>query len=413
MVKILHFADAHIDMVSHGKHDPETGLPVRVVDFLNSLDQIVDTAIDEHVDMVIFAGDAYKDRNPAPTFQREWGKRIMRLSKAGIPTLLLVGNHDLSPAIWRAHALDAFTTLEVPHVYTIDKPAYLHAADLENVPVQVLAIPWIPRSGLVARFEITETDPQKINEEVEENLGKLINMWLSEQRDPSLPTILTAHVSVLGATYGMEREVMLGGDLVLPASLVKDPRLDYVALGHIHKAQNLNEGAHPPVIYPGSIERVDFGEEDDKKYFVIADVQQGNTSVEWRELDHIRPFFTARVKLTSPENATQTLIAALPKAKIRDAYARLIIEYQAGWEAFIDENAIRQHASEAFEFQINKRPQHTIRARLPGDESMQSKSPLELLEIYWHANDLPNEEIERLKQLAQDLLSDDSENQVD
>ena len=78
-MKLLHFADAHIDMANYGRHDPVTGLPLRVLDFLKSLDTIVDAAINEKVDMVIFAGDAYKDRSPAPTFQREWGKRIMRL----------------------------------------------------------------------------------------------------------------------------------------------------------------------------------------------------------------------------------------------------------------------------------------------------------------------------------------------
>ena len=104
-MKLLHFADAHIDMANYGRHDPETGLPFRVLDFLKSLDTIVDAAISEKVDMVIFAGDAYKDRSPAPTFQREWGKRIIRLSQAKIPTLLLVGNHDLSPAAGRAHAI--------------------------------------------------------------------------------------------------------------------------------------------------------------------------------------------------------------------------------------------------------------------------------------------------------------------
>ena len=106
MLTILHFADAHIDMANYGRHDPESGLPMRVMDFLKSLDQIVDTAIAEKVDLVIFAGDTYKDRSPAPTFQREWGRRIMRLSRANIPVLLLVGNHDLSPALGRAHALD-------------------------------------------------------------------------------------------------------------------------------------------------------------------------------------------------------------------------------------------------------------------------------------------------------------------
>ncbi len=99
MVKLLHFADAHIDMANYGRHDPESGLPMRVMDFLKSLDEIVQTALDEKVNLVIFAGDAYKDRSPAPTFQREWDQRIMKLSHAGITTILLTGNHDISPPL--------------------------------------------------------------------------------------------------------------------------------------------------------------------------------------------------------------------------------------------------------------------------------------------------------------------------
>src|SRR5512140_261514 len=129
-MKVLHFADAHIDMANYGRRDPETGLPLRVLDFLKSLDTIVDAAIDGKVDLVIFAGDAYRDRSPAPTFQREWGKRIMRLSKAGIRTLLLVGNHDLSPALGRANAIQEFDTLEIPNVTVLAKPQFLSAEDL-------------------------------------------------------------------------------------------------------------------------------------------------------------------------------------------------------------------------------------------------------------------------------------------
>src|SRR5512140_1076835 len=141
-MKLLHFADAHIDMANYGRHDPVTGLPLRVLDFLKSLDTIVDTAIQEKVDLVIFAGDAYKDRSPAPTFQREWGRRIMRLSRAGIRTLLLVGNHDLSPSIGRAHAVQEFETLEIPHVTVLAKPAFLSAQEL-GLPLQVIALPWV------------------------------------------------------------------------------------------------------------------------------------------------------------------------------------------------------------------------------------------------------------------------------
>ena len=60
-IRLLHFADAHIDIANYGRHDPETGLPMRVVDFLGALDQIIDAALKEKVDLVVFAGDAYKD----------------------------------------------------------------------------------------------------------------------------------------------------------------------------------------------------------------------------------------------------------------------------------------------------------------------------------------------------------------
>src|SRR5215467_6403325 len=158
-MKLLHFADAHIDMANYGRHDPETGLPLRVLDFLKSLDTIVEAAIDEKVDMVIFAGDAYKDRSPAPTFQREWGKRIIRLSRARIPTLLLVGNHDLSPAMGRAHAIQEFDTLQVPFVRVLHTPGLLRPNELWDLPVQVIAWPWVSRSGFLAANGISSIDP--------------------------------------------------------------------------------------------------------------------------------------------------------------------------------------------------------------------------------------------------------------
>ena len=68
---------------------------------------------------------------------------------------------------------------------------------------------------------------------------------------------------------------MLGGDLVLGGALVRDPRLDYVALGHIHKAQDLGKGEAHPIVYPGSIERVDWGEAADEKFFVIVSLEKG------------------------------------------------------------------------------------------------------------------------------------------
>ena len=411
MPKILHFADAHIDMANYGRHDPQSGLPLRVIDFLKSLDTIVDTAIQERVDMVLFAGDAYKDRNPAPTFQREWGRRIIRLSRAGIPTLLLVGNHDLSPALGRAHAIEEFATLEVPHVRVLDRPTFLQPDDLEGLGfkgtgLQIIALPWISRAGLIAQLGLRTGEPGQVFEEIETRLTELVHAWL-EEADPNLPIVLTAHASVQGAKYGGERTVMLGNDLVLPGSLVRDPRLDYVALGHIHQPQDLNENAHPPVIYPGSIERVDFGEVEDDKFFIVADVQHGQTRVEWRKLTGIRPFIDRQITLKSKEDLNERLRKALPaQAKLEDAIVRLTVEYPHEWEQLIDDAALREYCSKTFEFHLVKRPEIEGRVRLPGDQSMGSLSPLELLEIYWRASHTDQAEMEALKRLATTVIED-------
>ena len=404
-MKLLHFADAHIDMANYGRHDPETGLPLRVLDFLKSLDTIIDAAISEEVDLVIFAGDAYKDRSPAPTFQREWGKRIIRLSRAKIPTLLLVGNHDLSPAAGRAHAVQEFDTLQVPFVKVLQRPEFLAPRDLWDVPVQVIAMPWISRSGLMASFESSASDTKELFSNIESRISELIEGWI-EEADGNLPLILTAHASVEGAAFGAERMVMLGSDLVLPASLVSDKRLDYVAMGHIHKPQDVNEGSQPPVIYPGSIERIDFGEAKDDKFFVIAEVARGDARVEWRKLEGIRQFIERRASLTSSENITVYLKSQLPK-DMSGAIVKFVVEYPREWDELIDESALRKFAADAFEFHLVKRPQIEARLRLPADQTASSLSPLELLDQYWrviHAEDR-NIDVEKLQKLAQEIIS--------
>ncbi len=403
MIKLLHFADAHIDLARQGRHDPETGLPLRVLDFLKSLDTIIDAGLQEKVDLALFVGDAYRDRTPAPTYQREWGKRIMRLSDAGIQTLLVVGNHDVSPAAGRANALQEFATLQVPNVRVINKPCLLGPQDLNGLPVQVIGIPWLNHSGLAAVMANVEEDSD-LTAAMELNLTELVNNFL-DKLDPDLPAVLAAHVTVQGAMYGNERSVMLGRDFTLPGSLVRDPRLDYVALGHIHKAQNLNPQGKPPIIYPGSIERVDFGEVNDRKTFVIVSLEKGNAQVDQRDLPG-RKFIDRSFTLSERENAGEQILAAMPsEQEVKDAIFRFVISYPRDWEALIDEIAIRRKASQAFEFHFIRRPQIQARLRLPADRSVASLTPLELLDIYWKSAANHNTDVEVLNQLARDIIN--------
>ncbi|MCW5879241.1 MAG: exonuclease SbcCD subunit D [Anaerolineales bacterium] len=413
-LKVLHFADAHIDIANYGRQDAQTGLPVRVLDFLRSLDEIVDTAIEENVDLVVFGGDAYKDRNPAPTFQREWGRRMMRLSRADIPTLLLVGNHDVSPSLGRAHALEEYNTLDIPYVRVVSKPALLGPADLWDLPLQVIALPWVSKSEMIAVYG---TDSKHADAELEERLINRIEDLLS-QLDPELPAILLAHASVQGAVYGGERTVSLGRDLVLSPALVKSPALDYVALGHIHKKQDVNEATRvsqtsdaqtgPPVVYPGSIERVDFGEVEDDKFFVMVDLQKDATSYAWRQLKHIRTFIDRRVRLDAAEGVMDKIRAKLPgRQEMQDAIVRLTIDYPRELEPYIDESELREAASGTFEFHLIKRPQMEARLRIPEDKNVGDLDAGALLDLYWGAAHVEVAERETLSRLAQEIIQDD------
>lgn len=415
MIKLLHFSDTHIDMANRGKRDPQSGLPIRVNDFLAAFDKIIDFAIDEKVDLVLFAGDAYRDRTPAPTFQREWGKRMLRLSQAKIPTLLLVGNHDTSPAFGRAHALQEFETLEIPYIKVISKPAFFGPNNLDQLPVQVIGLPWISRSTFISALDSSTTDMDIVYDQIEERIGMFIQNCL-ENANPDLPIIFTAHASVQGAAYGGERFVMLGKDQVLSGGLVKNPLFDYVALGHIHKPQNLNEGQHPPVIYPGSIERVDFGEAEDQKFFVLAEINKGQTNLNWIplngrkfedsfiDLQNIYKHGFSKEIIPTPQEIRDYLEEYLPEeGKLQNAICRLRLVYPRDWETLIDESWVREWYQNALEFQFVRKPVVSTRLRLAEDQEISAISTEELLTLYLQTIETEPEEIKILQELAQEF----------
>lgn len=402
MIKLLHFADAHIDMARSGRLDVQSGLPLRVMDFLKALDTIVDTAIQEKVDLVLFCGDAYRDRTPAPTFQREWGKRMKRLSAAEIPTVLVVGNHDLSPAAGRAHALQEYETLQVPFIRVLNQPMLLGPQELFGLPLQVIGLPWLTRSRLQENLQGINEGQEGI--EPGKQMAALMEK-LMESLNPNLPTVLAAHASVQGALYGNERSVMLGSDVILPLSSVRDPRLDYAALGHIHKAQNLNRGSHPPVVYPGSIERVDFGEAEDEKFFVVAKVEKGAASLDWRKLSG-RKFFDIQLVLDSQEKIQERVEHCLPApAEMADAFVRLKLTYPREWEALIDEPSIRRHAGSAFEFHFLRQPRLQLGSDRHLAAALLGKSAIEQLVFYFKNLEMNDEEIQSLRPFAEEIMA--------
>src|SRR5687767_11208889 len=111
MIKLIHLADVHIGMENYGRLDPATGLSTRVQDFLDTLDEAIDRAVAEGVDVVAVAGDIYRTRDPSPTHQREFARRILRLTRENVQVVLVAGNHDIPMATGRATSVDIFRIL--------------------------------------------------------------------------------------------------------------------------------------------------------------------------------------------------------------------------------------------------------------------------------------------------------------
>ncbi len=119
----------------------------------------------------------------------------------------------------------------------------------------------------------------EVRDAIQDRMTSAIDRRASELV-PDLPAVLLGHVSVNGATNSSERSMMLGQDHVLLAGALGRPRVDYVALGHIHKHQVLRWD--PLVIaYSGSLQRVDFSEEADEKGFCVVDLDPAAPSGRW------------------------------------------------------------------------------------------------------------------------------------
>jgi exonuclease SbcD len=401
LIKMLHFADLHLGVENYGRMDPTTGLSTRLMDFLRVYDQVVNYALENDISLVIFAGDAYKTRDPNPTYEREFAQRIQRLSTAGIPTVLVAGNHDTPSALGRAITVEIFATLEVENVHVVKKPEAIRI-ETKDGPVQIVALPWITRSALLARDEYKNKNLEEINQLI---LDKVTNIFegadgLISQLDPALPTILAAHATVQGAVYGSERSVMLGQEVILPPSLAKNPAFDYVALGHIHKHQVLNE--QPPVIYAGSIERIDFGEEREDKGFVVAEVERGRATWQFVKTD-ARPFVTIEVDAQG-DDPTAEILKAIAAHEIEDAVVRIIIHTAAEKEPLINEDEIRRALAGAFHIAaIVKDVERKVRLRL-GDQPIEEMTPRQMIERYFQVKQTPPERTQLLLRHAEQIF---------
>lgn len=361
MITFIHTADIHFGMENYGKIDQATGIHTRLLDFDRAFNFCIDTAIERNVDFFLFAGDAYKTAYPSPTQQRLLLKAFLRLYKAGIPVVNIIGNHDHPLSFGKAHSLDIFNQLPIDGFTTIAKPASI-VLQTKSGPVQIVGIPWPTRNTL----SLSDTHAQKSNHEITEYISNCVTNIIDHfatQLDPQLPAVLAGHLTVSSGIFsGSEKRAIYGTDpIFLPSQLARAP-FDYVALGHLHRHQDLNEGCYPPLVYSGSIERIDFGERKEEKGFCLVRLINKKETVYEFIKTPIRPFLQIEVHLTAEDNPTERILQELTHYSLNNAIVKIIYHMPAELHEKVDIAAIQRACQEAM-YVVGIFPQRTIEQR--------------------------------------------------
>ncbi|MFL2760322.1 MAG: exonuclease SbcCD subunit D [Dehalococcoidia bacterium] len=405
---IIHTADIHIGVENYSRPDPKTRTSSRLQDFLRSLDELVDYSIDNEADLVLICGDIYKSRNPTQTHQREFVKRVSKLANQGIKVFLLAGNHDSPNVPGPATTLDIFPTLDIENVQ-IANELNTQIVQTRNGSIQIISLPWIRKGDFMSLEKYNQLSNEKLNSAIEEKLIEDLDKEIANL-DSSMPSILASHVSVDLAKTSSEKSMTLGKDYLLPTKFLANPKLDYIALGHIHKHQTLNDD--PPVVYSGSLERIDFGEEKDSKGFCVIDISTSLdkknklNSYEFVEVN-ARRFKTIHIKVNeNDESPNEKIVAEIEKHDINETIVQVIIEVSASRYSEISDRKIRESLSEAnFVAAVRKNVITESKNRL-GKELHESIPAIEALETYLKERNISDQKIRILLEKGQNLISE-------
>ncbi len=246
-MRILQTADNHVGETAYSRIDPETNLNARSLDFLNSFKHLADLAIKERVDVFLIVGDFFTKVNPHSKYILEAIRKLKQVTRAGSNTIIVSGNHE-TPRM--ATTLNPLTLLgEVEGVHVALEPTTIQVNDYDFVCV-----------------------PAPPNFDEIRNLFQLL-LSIALQNSKSKKRILAAHIPIGQAITSSEvtLETFVGENVEMSQI---PQEFEYVALGHMHKFQQINHDKMP-VCYSGSSERCEFNEEHDDKYALLVELQDG------------------------------------------------------------------------------------------------------------------------------------------
>ena len=286
------------------------------------------------------------DAHPSQTQQMLLMESFLRLYKAGIPAIIVVGNHDHPLSFGKSNALDIFGTLPVDGFHVVSKPTTINL-QTKNGPINIVGIPWPTRNTIALAEKHVHKTALEITTYISKAVAHIIKDS-AQKLDPKIPAVLAGHLTVSNGIFsGSEKRAIYGTDpLFLPSQLAIEP-FDYVALGHLHRYQDLNKNGYPSVVYAGSIERVDFGERKESKGFCLVEIPEKGTCTHEFFKTPTRPFIQVDVHLNKDEPQTEQVLAALAKHNILNAVVKIVYHIPAGRKDAVDLKLVQQACTKA------------------------------------------------------------------
>ncbi|HET6530483.1 MAG TPA: exonuclease subunit SbcD, partial [Actinoplanes sp.] len=262
-MRILHTSDWHVGKVLKGRSRHEEHIGV--------LAQVVEIARAERPDLVIVAGDMYDTAAPTPDSTKVVTRALTALRQTGAEVVAIGGNHDNGPALdaLRPWAEAAGITLRGSVTRNPDEMVIAGVTG-GGERWRLVALPFLSQRYAIRAAEMYELSAAEATQTYADHVQRLIARLSEGFTDPGTVNLLTAHLTVVGAsTGGGEREAHTVMGYAVPAT-VFPATAHYVALGHLHRSQQVIGPC--PVRYCGSPLAVDFGEEENVCSVAIVDV---------------------------------------------------------------------------------------------------------------------------------------------
>ncbi|MFG3039659.1 exonuclease SbcCD subunit D [Streptomyces sp. NPDC048330] len=275
-MRLLHTSDWHLGRSFH-----RVGLLDAQAAFL---DHLVAAVHEHEVDAVLVAGDVYDRAVPPLPAVELFDTALHRLAEAGVPTVMISGNHDSARRLGVGAGLIRRAGI---HLRTdpdgIGTPVVL--ADGHG-DVALYGLPYLEPALVRDRLGATKAGHEAV-------LAAAMDRVRADlaTRPPGTRSVVLAHAFVAGgAPSDSERDITVGGVSAVPTGVFDG--VDYVALGHLHGSQTLT----PRVRYSGSPLAYSFSETDHRKTMWLIDLGADGAVTDAVRLDCPVPRTLARIR---------------------------------------------------------------------------------------------------------------------